>query len=188
LIICPVLVERLIAIISSPLSDDGYKQLALTIYYQLLESEYETTESFSLVERYTIDSLYEVANISPDRAHAAMDKMYNITWGQFDSLMLSDPNNAKAAALCKEGRRFLDHLKNLFTLMSSLFTHPSDPEWEYDRTAVALRLIRYIEMIQKLHHHLQQLLLRIKIMMMMMMMLITLFKLVKLCIHVISNI
>jgi hypothetical protein len=142
---CPVLVERLIAIISSPLSDDGYKQLALTIYYQLLESEYETTESFSLVERYTIDSLYEVANISPDRAHAAMDKMYNITWGQFDSLMLSDPNNAKAAALCKEGRRFLDHLKNLFTLMSSLFTHPSDPEWEYDRTAVALRLIRYIE-------------------------------------------
>jgi len=122
--------------ISSPW--EGVPMLvALEIYQSLVQAELSSQRSLSEVERYTIDSLYEVTNLAVERGMTCIAIITEAVKQRF----ASDRSPEEQTVV----KNFLEHISTMYNLMVQMLQLPDSPEFEDDRALVALRLLNYIE-------------------------------------------
>jgi hypothetical protein len=131
-----LLVEKLLRLVADAQQQEHIPG-CFDLYFDLLASQFHAAGDFSEIERHSIDALYELANASAEQGSRCMALLYEAVLERF--------KRADDAAMGAAGAEFLEHMKTLFALMSSLFAFPDEPQYEDDRTSVALRLISYIE-------------------------------------------
>lgn len=110
---------------------------AFDLYYDMLCSEFTNTAEFNEVERHTIDDLYKLAGNSV--SDAFVERLFAETRSRMES------QNRLGAEGNKVLESFLTHLSTMYELMSSLLRFPNTAVFEDERTATALKLMKYLE-------------------------------------------
>jgi hypothetical protein len=137
---------------SDPDESAASQSFALNMYFDMIASSYLLNksstgvgkgESFTQVERHTIDALYNLANLNQEAGRKLMEQIYTFVSQKFHSS--SSSSTEGGAELSSEGMSFLNHIHRMYELMSSLLKFPDTSLFEDERTSVALKLMSYLE-------------------------------------------
>eukprot|EP00462_Mataza_sp_D1_P022450 CAMPEP_0175145732 /NCGR_PEP_ID=MMETSP0087-20121206/14951_1 /TAXON_ID=136419 /ORGANISM="Unknown Unknown, Strain D1" /LENGTH=1762 /DNA_ID=CAMNT_0016430545 /DNA_START=76 /DNA_END=5364 /DNA_ORIENTATION=+ len=110
------------------------RQLAVDIYYDLVQLQYQNTGKLNDVEHHTIDSLYDIANMPVDVGRNLVHFFHSSLKLKFEA----NPNLKGPGAL------YLAHLNKMYDYMSRLLTIPDTTVHEDERTFVALEIMQYL--------------------------------------------
>lgn len=128
-----VLVAKLFDVVLNFEGDE--RVFALDIYFDMCIFDYSRSKDFALVERHTIDSLYNMANVSQEHGRRFMSIWSESIQARFDA----------HAEMKAAGNEYLRHIGKMYELMSSLLKFPDTALYEDERTLVAIKLMNYLE-------------------------------------------
>jgi len=111
------------------------KDLGQDLYFDLVCGEFEEKKNFDSVERFTVDALYNIANVSNESGQAFVEEFTEVMNVKF----------ATVAALTERGVAFLKHINQMYVLMSSLLRLPATALYEDERTSAALKILKYLD-------------------------------------------
>jgi len=111
------------------------KELGQDMYFDLVCTEFEEKKNFDTVERFTVDALYNIANVSNEQGSAFVTEFTEMMTKKF----------AEKEGITERGMGFLKHINRMYVLMSSLLRLPPTALYEDERTTVALKILNYLD-------------------------------------------
>ena len=116
------------------IEQSNIKQMAITLYYSLLEREFKLKKTFQTVETLTIESLDKIVN------EGFASEQFKETFTK--SLETQFKGNDE---LSNKGKTFLNDMKTLLSLLLGLRRLPEGEAYEDDRTIATLKLMEYLK-------------------------------------------
>ena len=131
------------------------QEFAVDVYFQMIKSEFESSNNMNSVETHTIDQIDQLT-----AKYSNKENVINRYLDFFRIRVKKKLDNGTNQKLKKMGNTFLSDIERLYNYLVQLKKLPNNAQYEDERTAATLKLLEYLnssgknELYNRYIHHL----------------------------------